>query len=138
MPFDPVQGKAAGTIPISTFVKLNAAANQQFLSCGAGDRPIGISTEAAHDAPIPSVTARTTAAVSGDQFKYYPIGSICRLLAGSGGWTANDMLISDAGGAGVTVASSTAAQFVGAIALETVAAGEYGLVQSVLMAYTGT
>lgn len=127
MPFATIQFVAGGSITPASFVKVSTAADFTALIAGANDPVIGISSAAAHDAPISG--ASTTAAESGDSLEVHPIGSVALLTAGSGGWTRGDELKSDSSGYGVTRATTgTTVQQVGAIALESVAAGEIGRV----------
>lgn len=136
-----IQGKAAGAFNVSTFVKLDTASNQGFVSAADATKPImGIASEAAQNAPIPSNANTLKAAeAAGDEFHYYPANSSdpVRLLC-SGGWTAGDMIVPTTGGAGATVSGTTAAQFVGAIAVEACNDQEYGLVLPVNFPYTAT
>lgn len=127
MPFATIPFEAGGSIAPSIFVKVSTAADFKVLAAGANDAVIGISSAAAHDAPIPS--AATTAAVSGQSVEVHPIGSVALLLAGTGGWTRGGELIADTDGTGIARATTgTTIQNVGAIALESASAGEYGRV----------
>ena len=83
----------------------------------------GISQEGA--AAAPTSGSNTRAGASGDPIRVYGNGEECTLELG-GTATRGLMLISDATGKGVTVGSysSSAVQFVGAIALEAGVSGE--------------
>lgn len=127
MPFATIPFEAGGSIAPSIFVKVSTAADFKVLAAGANDAVIGISSAAAHDAPLSG--ASTTAAESGDSLEVHPIGSVALLQAGSGGWTRGDELKSDSSGYGVTRATTgTTVQNVGAIALESASEGEFGRV----------
>lgn len=127
MPFESTNLVAGGDIAPSTFVKLSAVADRTLLAGTANSANYGISREGAQVAPTPG--ASTLAASAGQQCGYYPIGSVCLLTAGSGGWAAGDELISDANGCGVPRATSGVVnQNVSAIAHEAVAAGSQGFV----------
>lgn len=123
--------RANGTIRVARFVKLDPADNNSILECDAGERTIGITQMGGREAPIPSVTADPPqAAQSGDDVQVHLVGENCLLYAGVGGWTAGDLLKSDADGAGISlVEGAGTSEEAGAIALETVSAGEYGKVQ---------
>jgi len=123
MTFETIQLIAGGTIGVCRFVKLSAAANFTGLQAGDNEAIIGVSTQAQQDAPTSGSDAN--AALTGDQISVHPIGSVCVLEAGSGGFVRGDELKSDANGKGVPRATSgTTNQNVGAIALESAAAGE--------------
>lgn len=121
---------AGGTIRRCRFVKLDTTANNTLLEADANERTIGISQEAGREAAIPSVTADPPeAAQDGDHLQFHPPGDWCLLEAGSGGWTTGDRLKSDADGKGVIIATTgTTIQQIGAVALESAAAGELGKV----------
>lgn len=126
------QLKAGGNILPHTFVKPSATADNTGLQCGANEQMLGISQEGLRDAP--GLTgASSYAAIDGDTVKIYGLGDICLLKAGSGGYTRGDRLKSDATGGGVPIAGTGANQNVGAIALESAAAGELGRVQIILL-----
>lgn len=124
--------RAAGTIRVCRFVSVNTAANNTIIEGETNAFVIGISQEGGRTAPIPDVsTDPVEAAQSGEDLRVYLPGETmeCLLYAGSGGWTAGDLLKSDTDGGGVAVASSgTTQQNYGALALETVSAGELGKV----------
>jgi hypothetical protein len=117
--------RASGVITTASFVKVDASNDNSVLQAGSGDRPIGVSMESAQLAPFGSnSTAAATAA--GDEIRVYGQGEICNLTAGSGGFTVGDMLKPDANGNGLTTV--TANDLIGAVALETTAAGAQGRV----------
>ena len=120
--------KAAGTVNPSRFVKVaSAGLDSQVLQAGAGDSYLlGVSQEWTQDAPIPSETTGDAAA-SGEQVAVYGIGDVCLLQAGAGGFAMQNYLKSDADGKGIAATLGT--DFIGAIALETVAANGLGRVQ---------
>jgi len=127
MPCDNFPHVAGGDINPCRFVTLSPSADFTLLEANANEAIIGVSHESAQDAPLPG--ASTLAAASGDHLAIYPIGSVCRLEAGSGGWTRGSELISDSNGKGVARATTgTTIQNVGAIALESVSEGELGKV----------
>ena len=129
---------AGGTIEVSRFVKADIGAGKLYkaLQAGANDKIVGISQDGPYDAP--GVTgAADDAARENLPLKVFGLGEECLLKAGTGGWTAGDHLESDASGQGVTVAVTVASvRNIGAIGLETVAAGELGRVQIVLFTKT--
>lgn len=121
--------RAGGNIATHSFVKLSTSANSTALQAGDNEFVIGIAQVGPKEPPGLS-GASTNAAESGDNVQIFGLGDICLLRAGSGGWTAGDLLKSDSNGDGVTAATTgTTVQNVGAVALETVSAGELGLVQ---------
>lgn len=132
--------KANGIIRVSRFVKMDTTDNNSVLEADANEKVVGISQPGGREAPIPSVTASPPqAAQSGDQLAILGIGEEDTVLleAGTGGWTAGDELESDADGKGVTAAATAASvRNIGAIALETVSAGEYGKVLPVIYTHT--
>lgn len=113
---------SASVLPYS-FVKLDSANPFNVINCSAvGDRPIGISSEAAYQPPIPQLTGTQNAADAGQMLKIFGQGCTDVLLKiGAGGVTAGDFLTSDANGSGVT---AVATNRVGARANDTRAAGE--------------
>lgn len=116
---------AAGNINPCRFVKVTTSENKRVEEADANETVIGVSQEGAQDAPIPS--ASTLAAEDEDSLDIRGPGRVCKLVAGGGGWTAGDRLKSDADGKGVTIATTgTTIQHIGAIALESVSAGEKG------------
>lgn len=115
------QWKAGGDIRVCRFVNLHT--DESLLEADANEWTVGISSEAAQDAPIPGASA--LAAASGDYVVIHGDGEVCRLVLGSGGATVMDLLKSDADGGGVTIAASgTTQQLYGAEALETGLEGE--------------
>lgn len=128
---------SGGNISPATFVKLSASADNTALQAGANEAVIGISQPGTKDAP--GLTgASAYAAEAGDNMQIFGLGDICLLKAGSGGYTRGDRLKSDASGNGVPIAESGVAQNVGAIALESAAASEYGRVQIVILSVDPT
>lgn len=122
--------RAGGTIQPATFVKVTTT-DDTGVAAGSNDKVIGISGVGTKDPP--GVTGSGTYhAQSGDGVELLGIGDIGLLLAGSGGWTAGDFLVSDASGQGITAPTSGSPANVGAIALETTAASSYGRVQVVI------
>lgn len=112
---------AGGDIRPARFVKLSTTANHTVLESDAGDVSIGISHEDTKEAP--QAGASTNHAEDGDNVRIHLPGEVCRLKADATGWTAGDLLKSDADGQGdVAVATDVAC----AMALETTAAGEFG------------
>jgi len=131
MPFEVPQVVSGGTIRTSRFVKLSTAADNTILECDANEQCIGVSTEAAQDAPIPG--ASTDAAAAGDQCAMHPIGSVCLVQAGDA-ITRGDKLKSDADGKAVPAATTgTTVQWVNGRALESASADE--LVKIVVESY---
>lgn len=121
-----------GTIAPSVFVVTDTgswkAVNQ---AAGTSAFIVGISQEYPATAPIPN--ASTVAANSaGDTLKVYQIGDICLLAATTAGWTAGQLLSSNASGQGLAASSG---QYYGALALTTItgaAAGALGQVQVIV------
>lgn len=114
---------ARGNISPCTIVKGDTATDFGALACGANGIAIGIAQEGSKAAPIPSASA--LAAASGDPIRIFGPGEQCLLVLG-GTVAAQDKLISDASGAGVTVGaySSSTPQYVIAIAQQAGVAGE--------------
>lgn len=122
---------ADGTILVCRFVKQSTTTDFRVLQCGANERVFGISSEAGRIAPIPAVTADPPEAAKVDEqlMVYTDEELVVMLRAGTGGWTRGAELESDASGNGVaagTTANST--RQIGAVALESVSAGELGRV----------
>lgn len=121
---------AGGTIQPSRFVKLSTTAAHTALQCGSNEEPIGISQVGSYDTP--GLTgAATDAARAGLPIQVFGLGDICLLEAGISGFVEGDDLKSDSVGRGIVAAST---EKVGAKALETVAAAEFGRVQ--IMTFT--
>jgi hypothetical protein len=121
-----VQVRANGSINVSTFVKLDSSTSDRVIACGATtDKPLGISQEFGDTPPTPGA-ASGVAAIAGEPIVVYTVGDVCYLTAGSAGWTAGDLLTSDANGNGTT---ATTSNWFGAIALATVPASALGIVQ---------
>lgn len=93
-------------------------------------KPIGISQDGTRDAP--GITgASGLAASSGQPLNVYGDGEECLLLAGTGGWTAGDLIGSGSttdAGKGVTLTPGVGLVWAVGRALETVSAGELGRV----------
>jgi hypothetical protein len=127
------QMTAGGDIYPCRLVKLSTSADFKVLQATAGDRPIGISQEGTRYAPgTPADTG--IAAAAGDTPRVFGLGEICLLELGTGGAVRNDLLKSDANGKGVT---ASAGDEVGAIALESGAAGEKIKVQVISRNFRG-
>lgn len=119
---------AKGNIPFASFVKVDTGNDNAALVATANSVNVGISQEGTHDAP--GLTGSTVyAAATGQNLTIYSLGDVCRLLAGSGGWTRGQLLKSDANGAGVPATS--VGDNVSAVAIESASTGEYGRVQVV-------
>lgn len=114
--------KASGDINPCRFITVSG--QMTVAESNAGNVPLGISGESTRDAPLPSGQS-TLHAKSGDPVVKHMVGSVCLLEAGTGGMTANNLLKPDADGKGI---NSAAGDLVGALALETVAAGVKGRV----------
>lgn len=120
---------AGGTILVGRFVAISG--NNTVIQVSATSQKIfGISQQGARTVPVPSYTTDPPeAAVSGDEVQVFTHGMTCKLRAGTGGWTAGDHLTSDTSGQGITNPKTGHPPRIGAIGLETTAAGEYGDVQ---------
>jgi hypothetical protein len=70
-----------------------------------------------------SATIVNYAGIAGDSIEIFHAGDICRLVAGTGGWTPGALLTSDANGAGVV---ATTGNHVGALAMSACSVGEFG------------
>lgn len=117
---------ATGNIVPSSFVTLDATANESFKQAGVGDKILGISWEGTVPSANPIYPATTLyAATSGGTCRIYGAGEECLLLADSTGWTAADFV--KPGTAGVGVKANTG-DLVGAWAIENTAAGDWGRV----------
>lgn len=111
-------GVAGGVVRVCRFVKVSTATDKNLLEADANEAIVGISGDAALEAPIPNSSANAATAAN-DPMRWHPIGSVCKLFIGSGGVTRGDEIKSDADGKGVKVATTgTTIQEVGAIALE--------------------
>ncbi|MGH7743820.1 MAG: hypothetical protein ACREQ5_03240 [Candidatus Dormibacteria bacterium] len=131
---------AGGNVNPCVFVKYSG--EHTVIQCtGSADEPIGISQEGTDAAPLDG--ASTYAAVSGEPLMVHcpfePGGDERVLLvAGTGGWTYGQNLVSDANGNGVPVSTGltfTAIQWVGAIADTSTTAALKGEVYPVLFPY---
>jgi hypothetical protein len=120
---------SGGDIRRCRFVRLSG--NNTVVECNQGERPHGISQYGSREAPLPSVvTDPPLAAKSGDILEIHSLNTDETIIleAGLGGWTAGDTLVSDADGKGIVGAGA-----VGAIAVESTAAGELGPVMLVCL-----
>lgn len=120
---EPIPFVSGGTIRPSRFIKQSTAADHTALEADANERAIGISHESTRDAPL--ADASQSHAESGDQVSYYPEGTVCHLVIGTGGVTRGAAIKSDADGNGVLAATTGATmQWVGAWACESADEGE--------------
>lgn len=119
---------ARGNIAPSIFVKQDTATDNGVLLAGANSRPVGISSEAGREPPLPSVST-IYAGQNGDPMKVYGLGETCLLTLGDT-VVAGDRLKPDASGFGVPASSS--GNHYGALALGSGASGEKIRVQVVL------
>lgn len=108
-----------GNVLPASFVKIDATAPQKVIACSAAtDYAYGVSQESAYLPPIPQQTGTQFAGTTASPpIRIYGPGTEDVLLVtGTGGFTAQDNITSDANGAGVTGAGGN---ICGAIALET-------------------
>lgn len=127
--------RAGGNITTASFVKVSTAAPHTCLQAGANEEVIGISQEGTKYPQGLQGLSNTYAAESGDGIQLFGLGDICRIRAGSGGFTKGLNLKSDTNGDAVPVATTgTTIQNVGARALEDAAEGELGEVQIIFLA----
>jgi hypothetical protein len=117
---------ANGTIQPSTFVVIDTtqAGNAVIAASGNSTPIIGIAQEWSKLAPTPGQSSE--AADQGDEITVYSESDVCLLNATSAGWTAGDLLTSNASGFGVT---GTSGQQSGAQALTTMAGVGLGRVK---------
>jgi hypothetical protein len=120
MPSNSPNFVAQGNIRPSRFVKIDTANDNGVLEADAGERTIGISTEAGNEPPLPSVST-IYAGIDNQPMAVYGLGETCLLELGDT-VTRGDRLKSDADGCGVTASSS--GNLFGAIALSSGAVGE--------------
>lgn len=123
---------ADGTIRVCRFVKISTTTDFRVKECDANEAVFGISQEASRETPIPSVTTDPPEAAQVDEQLnvFTEPGLVVMLRAGTGGWTRGDELESDADGNGVTAGTTAnSTRQIGAVALESVSAGELGRVQ---------
>ena len=121
---------ANGTIQPSSFVSLDTSADLSVIQATANSKIIGIS-QVGDDFPPGVGTGAQQAAVAGEQVQLFGLGDVTVIQVGTAsGVTRGDYLKSNAQGSAVT--SSSASDNVGAIALESGAAGEQVLCQIVL------
>lgn len=131
--------RAGGNISPATFVKVSTAAPHTCLQAGSGDRTIGISQPGTKFPQGLLGVSNTYAAQAGDEIDIFGLGDITRLVLGTGGCAANDLLLPDGSGNGVVASAvGSAVQWVGAIALEDGNAGEQVEVQVVILPVTIT
>src|SRR5262245_21897153 len=123
MPLTNPAFQATGDIFPSRFVKINGS--HKVAQAGTNERAMGVSTEGTKFPPgSQGLSAPYKAAEAGDNLTVYGDGDICLLEIGSGGVTAGDLLKSDTNGKGVTSPQTeTSLVYIGAVALETAAAG---------------
>jgi hypothetical protein len=126
---------ANGTIYVSRFVMMDPAVNNAVIQATLGARTIGISGIQA-DYPSLSLGGTNTepsppyAAQAGESVMVHQAEQEALLYAGTGGWSNQARLRSDANGQGIPAGNNTVAH-IGALALEPANVGEYGLVQVV-------
>lgn len=121
---------AGGNIYPCRYVKLSTSASHTGLQCGANEQPIAISGESILDARSDAENLYHATTTFPDRLKLRSFGDADVLLeVGTGGWTAGDLLESDADGKGVTAIGP--GRKIGAVALQTIAysAGAKGRVQ---------
>ena len=119
---------ASGNISPATFVTIDSSNDFCVVQSGANGAAIGVSQEGTMFPPgTPSDNGY--AATSGYPVTVYGIGSVCMVTLGSGGAVRGNFLKSDA--SGNAVVSSTAGDYVRAIALESGSAGDRRRVQVV-------
>lgn len=113
--------QANGNIAPSRFVKLDTTAAGKVLQAGAGETIFGISHHSSRRAPL-NGWDDGYAAIAGETLKVWSeLDDVCWLEIGVGGCTINDLLKSDANGAGVTTVAEN--DELGAVAMETVVQG---------------
>lgn len=116
---------AGATIEPSRFIQMEpAGTNAEVIACVADTFAIGITTEAAADAPQDG--SGTFAAEAGDVVQYIGWGEEALLEADGTGWSSGVLLKS--GAAGLGDVADTADDIACAISLEAAAAGEFGRV----------
>lgn len=119
--FDQPSLSAGGVIRPFRFIKIGLGADSQGNEADAGELTIGITTGGSREAPQDG--AVSNAAAAGDTFEWRSAGAVTLLKADATGWTRNDLLMSDSDGKGDVAEDGN---FVGAQALQTVAANEIG------------
>jgi hypothetical protein len=122
--------RAGANINPSCFAQISTAADDTGLPCPANAMPAGITGVGTQDPPGVAGSLGYHAYLGGE-IELFGQGDICLLTAGAGGFTAGQYLKSDGsanGGLGIPIASSGVTQAVGALALETAAAGYQGRV----------
>lgn len=112
--------RAGGNINPAVFLKLDTAGDFSVVQGGAGDTVLFVSARGSVDAQI-QATSSPLVATAGKAVNAYGIGHKTVLTVG-GSVTRGDRLKSDANGFGI--ATVTAADFYGAIALESASSGE--------------
>lgn len=106
-----------GNVTVSSFVKYDATSAEHVILCSANtDAAIGISQEGAYLPPIPQQTGTQYAGTTtSPPIRIYGVGcDNVLLITGTGGFTANDPIMSDANGAGITATSTNIANAVAA------------------------
>lgn len=118
--------RVEGTIHRARFVKLDTSADNTVSAAGANAVVFGISQLGGDLAPLPSNSQTTEAATDGNQVNVESIEGEVRLLEFGDTVVRGDRLKSDADGKGVPIAGSGGNQNVGAIAMQSGAAGTLG------------
>src|SRR6516162_5761119 len=87
-----------GNVTVSSFVKIDATSAQHVILCSANtDYALGVSQESAYLPPIPQQTGTQYAGTTtSPPIKIYGVGTECLLITGTGGFTAQDNIMSDA------------------------------------------
>lgn len=112
---------AGGNVAPSRFVKLDVSNKGKVLQAGAGEMVFGISQEGTRNIPY-STLDDGFAAIAGENLRIYGPGDNGMMLELGGTVAVGDRLKSDANGKGV--ATTTANDEVGAIALAAGASGD--------------
>lgn len=115
--------KATGNVSPCRFVKIDTTSDGDCAQASTNERTIGIAQDGTRNAPGTAADDGFLA-VSGETVPIYGPGRICLLELGSGGATRGGRLKSDNTGKGVASATTgTTVQEVGAVALQSGAAG---------------
>jgi hypothetical protein len=99
----------SGNVTVSSFVKVDSANPEHVILCSANtDAALGISQEGAYLPPIPQQTGTQYAGTTtSPPIRIYGPGTDqVLLITGTGGFSAGDLIMSDANGAGVTATSN--------------------------------
>lgn len=99
----PVPLRAGGNVHPMVFVKLDTAADNQVLECGAGDTPFGISQRGTRRAPFEGLDD-ALAAIAGEELLVYQLHEDCWLNIGAS-VTPGQRLKPSTGGVGIPVAA---------------------------------